>query len=187
MARLACKLPGPSLPRPSHAGWFTYSEPIRCQKPGNTPGHSPGHCQTVCRSTVHTGGPVGSSPFRRGLYLPRLPSLALATMPRASRTTAYTYTDRIYCVKKEQSSLLASEASATPSPVHWQQSGRPTPRDEFSSPQPKAHSLPRLGGHQCFLAPATSSKFRRRLEVGEVSSKHTCFLSVLEPDFPNCS
>ena len=28
-----------------------------------------------------------------------------------------------------------------------------------------------------------SSKFRRRLEVGEVSSKHTCFLSVLEPDF----
>ena len=30
------------------------------------------------------------------------------------------------------------------------------------------------------------SKFRRRLEVGEVSSKHMCFLSVLEPDFPNC-
>ena len=29
------------------------------------------------------------------------------------------------------------------------------------------------------------SKFRGRLEVGEVSSKHTCFLSVLEPDFPN--
>ena len=29
------------------------------------------------------------------------------------------------------------------------------------------------------------SKFRGRLEVGEVSSKHTCFLSVLEPEFPN--
>ena len=28
-----------------------------------------------------------------------------------------------------------------------------------------------------------ASKFRRRFEVGEVSSKHTCFLSVLEPDF----